>query len=293
MNRWQRSWVVARESWAVLRNNPSLSIFPILSAIAVAIVSAPFVVALAASSGLQAAITEQRQNYQFAFTYYHYALTFGMYLADYFVIVFFNSALVACAHASLSGKPTSVAFGIQAATRRIPQILGWALLAATVGTILKAIEERAGVVGTIVTAIIGLAWNVAVFFVVPLLVLEGLSPVTALKQSATMIRQSWGERLIVGIGIGFAYALLIVIGFIPIVGCAVFFSNHMIVLGALAVVAAVVYWIVLSIVMSALSVIFQTALYMYCRTGQVPEAYSQMSVEGAFRQRGGSRLFGR
>lgn len=285
-NRFNRSWRVARESYAVLRGNPALAIFPLLSTIATVVVSLPFLGAL-------------------FLTYFHgprhetpisvaqYAITAGMYLANYFVVIFFNAALVACANENLQGRPTNVAFGVNAAMRRLPQILGWALLASTVGMILRAISERSGLVGTIVSSLVGMLWNVAVFFVVPVLVLERQGPFAALKSSVGMIKQTWGERVILGIGVGVAMGVLSLLVLIPVAIAVALFAMELYVLGAVAVVATLLVVLALSVVGSAMTTIYQTALYLYCRNGAVAAGFERASFEGAFAPKPAAKLFRR
>ncbi len=269
----------------MLRSNPSLSIFPVLAALFTIIASTPFVIAIAVSSGMQ--------DKHPVFGPLHYALTFGMYFLNYLIVIYFNSALVACAHASLQGQPTSLNYGMHQANQRLPQIVGWALIASTVGTILRAISERSGLVGAIVSGIVGLVWNVAVFFVLPLLVIEKKGPVVALKESAKMLKQTWGERIILGAGMGTVTVLFALVGLIPVsVGIACFIAGHP-ALGLAALGVAVLYWILLTVVVSSLSMIFQTALFMYCRTGQAPAGFSNESVQSAFREKPASKFFGR
>ncbi len=268
----------------MLRSNPSLNVFPIISAIFTLFASAPFVAAMALGD-----MAHGKEN----FGPLHYSLMFGMYFVDYFIIIFFNSALVACAHANLQGQPATVSYGIQKATERLPQILGWTLIASTVGTVLRAISERSGLLGAIVSGIIGIAWNVAVFFVVPLLVIEKLSPMNALKESAIMLKRSWGERIILGIGVSYAMLVMMILGVVPAVMGVFLLVQSQIFLGVLAIGCAVLYFLMLSVVMSSLNVIFQTALYMYCRTGEVPAAYSPDSIQMAFREKPQNKFFGR
>jgi hypothetical protein len=49
-------------------------------------------------------------------------------------------------------------------------------------------------------------------------------------------------------------------------------------------ISAAVYLIVLALVQSALQAIFQTALYLYARDGQVPEGFQAEVLEGALRR---------
>jgi TatD family hydrolase len=67
-------------------------------------------------------------------------------------------------------------------------IFQWALLAATVGIILKMIEGRSSIIGKLVAGLIGLAWTLASFLVVPILAFEELGPFEALSRSAELFR---------------------------------------------------------------------------------------------------------
>lgn len=284
-----RSWLIAKQSWAVLRGNPALGVFPILSALFTVIASIPFGIAIyLASPSMASGHSISRQDFGPA----HYALMFLGYFVDYFIVIFFNSALVACAYANLNGQPTTVNYGLQQALQRLPQILGWTLIAATVGTILRVIAERFGTIGSIATGIIGLAWNIAVFFVVPGLVIERLSPSAALKESVVMLKQSWGERLILGIGVGAVSGLFFMLGLIPMAISVIALVNDQIWLGLSFMGLAVFYWLLLAAVFSSLGVIFQTALYMYCRTGQTPGGFSQDAFQYAFQPKPQRRIFG-
>lgn len=238
------------------------------------------------------AMVQQKQSGNIEFEAVHYVLMFATYFVNYLVIVFFNSALVACAYAGLRGEPVTVGYGLSQAGRRLPQIVGWSLIAATVGTILRAISERSGIVGTIVTSLIGLAWNVAVFFVVPLLVLEGMGPVKALKESAVMLKRTWGERIILGVGLGLASLAFSLFGFLLFFGGTALLVSSEMVPGISLIAMAVLYFLVLAVVFSALGTIFQTALFSYCRYGETPRGFSDTSIQGAFVPKTTGKIFG-
>jgi serine/threonine protein kinase len=120
-------------------------------------------------------------------------LGFAFYLATSFVIVFFNTALISCALIRFDGGNPTLGDGLSAAVARLPQILGWALLSATVGTILKQVEERVPLVGKFVIGLVGMAWAILTFMVVPILAAEGLGPIAAVKRSTSLLRKTWGE----------------------------------------------------------------------------------------------------
>lgn len=298
MNRLQNSLAIARQSWQVLRTNPNLSIFPILSAIASILVSIPFIApivligmhAAAHTGGASSSLSVQSDGDQGTYIL-RVVLGFLYYFVTYAVVVFFNSALVFCADKSLRGEPSTLSDGIQAAMRRMPQILGWAALAATVGQILRAVQERAGIVGAIVGGLIGMVWNIAIFFVVPMIVLEGMGPVQALKTSAAQIKASWGEQLILNFGLGLAG---LIFAFLPFLGLLIgggIVASVVPALGIGIIVFAFVYLIAAVIALSVLQSIYQTALYLFVRTGTVYGGYQEYQLQGAFIQKPPRKFF--
>lgn len=52
--------------------------------------------------------------------------------------------------------------------------------------ILRSLEERAGFLGRIVIGLIGMAWSLITFLVLPILVLEGVGVGTAIKRSGEL-----------------------------------------------------------------------------------------------------------
>src|SRR5436309_15899045 len=93
-----RSWELMRQAWNVLREDTGLVVFPILSGICSLLVMASFVIpaiVLAPWRQMESS-PEHGTSAHVHFGPWGYALTFLYYLATYFVVVFFNSALVAC-----------------------------------------------------------------------------------------------------------------------------------------------------------------------------------------------------
>src|SRR5882724_10286722 len=94
---------------------------------------------------------------------------FLFYLANYFVVIFFNTALIHAATIRLRGGDPTLSDGLGFAWENVGRILQWAAVAATVGMILRAIEERVGWLGRFIIALVGAAWTVATYFVIPVI----------------------------------------------------------------------------------------------------------------------------
>ncbi len=276
MGRLERSWALAKESWAVLRRTPSLMVFPLISAIVTLAVTISFFVPVYIATG--------GKNLEQINPVIGYPLIFAFYLISYFVVIFFNSGLVACAYDSLSGRPTSFSDGLNHAIKRLPAIFGWALIAATVGMILNMISERVGFVGKIVVALLGAAWNIVTYFVIPIIVIEQGSPIQAIKKSGGMLKKTWGENLIGQAGFGLLFGILSLLPIIPIVAA---FATGAIVIGLIALCAGVLYWLALGIVAAAMQGVYQTALFVYAETNSVPQGFTPAYITGAFQSKEG------
>lgn len=214
MGKFSRSWELVKQSFAVLRSDKQLMLFPILSGISCLIVTAVMATggALAMMPAMaSAAASGQRfdpnQSPMFMLG------MFALYVVNYFIIVFFNVALVGVANSRLMGGTWTFRDGIELAWARKGTILQWALVAATVGVILRTIQERLGLIGRLITRIIGIAWTLACYFVVPVLAFEDLTPIAAIKRSSKLFRDTWGEKVIGGFSLSLISLLLLLPGF--------------------------------------------------------------------------------
>jgi hypothetical protein len=266
MGKISRTWSLMSDCWQVLKKDKALLLFPLISGICCLLLLASFAVPIYVTGAWQPpghnAATQRQVVY--------YGTLFLVYMCNYFIVVFFNAGIIACAAARMSGGTPTVTDGFRAAASRLPVIAGWTLVSATVGLILRIIEDRSQKIGQIVAGLLGMAWTLASFLVVPILVVENKNPFSALKDSTVLLKKTWGERLVGNFSFGLIFFLLA----IPAFGLIVlgFLAGHPAALFA-CVGVAVIYLITLALVQSALQSIFQTALYIYARNGQVPEGF--------------------
>ena len=280
MGRFSRSWALMKESFAILRSDKQLMLFPILSAISCIIVTG-----LIATGGAVAilpqviAAAKAGQRWQPAQSPMYLLALFGVYAVNYFIIVFFNVALVGVANSRLVGGPWTFRDGLELAWQRKGAIFLWALVAATVGMILRNLEERMGLLGRIIMRIVGIAWALACYFVVPVLAFEGLTPFSAIKRSARLFRDTWGERVAGGFSFGLVFLALLLPGIGLVVAATMLFGFNGLLISALLFF---LYVLVLSVVSSAVQGIFNTALYRYACFKQVPPAFSAELITNAW-----------
>ncbi len=288
MGKFSRTFSLMRASWEVLKQDKELLVFPLLSAVGCMLVLASFaapILALtdwqAAGESMAAGTVQSMSGSEGALSseqLIHILGLFLFYCCNYFVIIFFNAGLIACAEIRMEGGDPTVADGLRAAWARLPAILGWAVVAATVGLVLRMIEERSNFVGKIVAGLLGVAWSLTSFLVVPILVIENESPLSALKRSASMLKKTWGEQLIGNFSFGLIFLLFALPGILFLfLGIA---ANSV-----TLIVVAVVYFTGISLAQSALQGIFQAALYLYMRDGKAPDGFEASALQASIGNR--------
>jgi len=279
--RLQNSIDLAKGSWGVLRDDRKLMVLPLLSGLGMLLVALVFFgpVALIVNNGSGDSSKPVA-----------WILGAIGYLAITYVLVFFNAALVFAADKRLRGEQVTIGEAVHAAGARAHVLLPWGVLSATVSIALRALEERAGIIGRIVGSLVGLAWSLVTLLVLPVLVIEQLGPIEAVKRSTELFKRTWGENMIANAGIGIVALFATLIGVIPCV-LLISIGGPIAVLGIVAVVA----WVIgVQIVAAALTGILQMALYRFAVDGTVP-GFDLDQLRGAFRPRrssGGNGLFG-
>jgi hypothetical protein len=284
-----RGWGIAKASWAVVKLHPKLLLLPIFSGIAFMLLMAA--IGLSVFAGAKSDYIRHLMDNVQSGDPVVYALLFAFYFACTFIIVFFNAALIFCALQSFAGKEPSLRAGLATAAGRLPQILAWTFVAATVGLILNALQsflkDKLGFLGALLGGIAEVAWAVVTYFVVPVVVVDGVGPIEAVKRSSAILRRTWGEAIGGEGGLG----LISVLFFLPVVllfgvlgtaGIGVWASPPV----AVALIAIVaVYVLALVVIFTALGTIFRTGTYIYATTGQAPSSMDPALLQGAFRKK--------
>jgi hypothetical protein len=276
VGRFRNSLDLAKSSWSVLRADRELILLPLFSFIATIAVAATFVVPMLSMSHSTGADGTQHTS----FGPVQYILAFVGYVVLAYVTIFFNAALVHAADDRMRGGDPTLGSALRGAASRAGQILPWAIVSATVSIVLRAVQERGGIVARIAAGFAGMAWSLVTFLVLPVLVIEGLGVGAAIKRSSQLFRKAWGEQVIANAGIGLV-GLAAVIAGLPVLLLAATGIATLKIIG----IAAFVAWVALvACVTTALSGVFQTALYHYAANDMPPGAFAfaPATLEQAF-----------
>jgi len=254
---------LARGSLSVLRDHPHLLWFPLIGGLAgVAFFATLAGSVLIASGGRESPLL--------------YAGLFVLYVGETFIASFFTAGLMYATREAFHGETPTVRGGLAAAWRHKWPLLAWAVVAAVVGVLIRAIEESSDVGGKVVALLFGVAWSVLTYFVVPVVVFEDTSLTGMFGRSGQIVRDVWGESLGAEAGVGIVTFLLALVGLglsaivflvVP-TGTTVGFAAF------LAVAVVLVFGAVL--VGETLSGIAKTAVYVYATEDEAPGYFSSV-----------------
>ncbi len=278
-DRFTRSWQLAGECLRLLLQDKRLLVLPLLSSIAIVLLIASFAVPLLPTLGAHRGGARGLSTLT-------YVVLFLFYWLQYAIIIFFNTALVEVAMKRFDGEQASIADGLRRAASLLPVILIYAAIAASVGTLLRLIAERVGILGRIVIGLIGLAWSVATALVVPVLAAENVGPIEAIGRSVELIKKAWGEDIIGTAGIGVVFGLITVVTILVggLLALAAF-GAHRLTLGVLLMVLVILAVCLLALAQATLHGIYAAALYRYASGDPALGGIDKDLLEGAFRAR--------
>lgn len=284
MNAFTRSWKITQLTFRVINQDRELIWFALLAFI----FSTLFTVAMVVPSVLPTLMEEGIS--QDSLQIFQYIIIFLTYFGLAFIATFFNVCVVYTTKVRFEGGNATFGQSMSFAFTKLGLIFKWSLLSATVGLILKVLDNLASrlgkggqIVASILIGLVGMAWSIVSIFVVPVLVYEGLGPIDAVKKSTQVIRKTWGESLIRHFGLGliqfFVFVLIIVLSF----GLTYVLANAFEVIGLLiGIGVGALLMLLAGLIFSVANTIFNTALYVYANKSLVPTGFDEETVKDAF-----------
>ncbi len=291
----QTSWALMKSSLRVIRDQPRLALFPVVSAVCTVLLAlfffAPLIMLALGTAGVESVLHggswaghrtgELKQV--FGWVFYSYGAV--VYLVSLFAATFFNVAFYNEILRALAGDTVSLGGGLRFAASRLRSIVCWSLLAGTVGLIIRAIEERLGWLGKIGMALVGTAWSVAAVFAIPVIIRRGeTNPFAVLKDSALTLKQTWGESLVGFVGIQMAGGL-VALGAI-LSGAAIALVAIMLKSAAVAVILGALWLLAvwaLAFLTTMATHVYRCALYVYASEGVVPGDFTVEMMDAGWK----------
>jgi hypothetical protein len=187
----------------------------------------------------------------------------------------------------LDGGSPTLGDGLRIANSRIGTIFGYAVISATVGVILRAIQERVGFIGRLIAGLLGAGWALATFLVVPVIATSERGAMDAISESTALLKRTWGENVAGQVGLSAAFGLLY---FVLAAGAVLLtlFLGTMGAAPALFVLLAVVVVLVFlgcMLVHATLGGIYSAVLYRYAVGGSDAPGFDGSDLASAFQRK--------
>ena len=275
---------MAKLGIAVVRADPELMVYTFLSALfsLVAIGAA-----ISGSVGLDAIATDPEcvgEDCGSALAFAHMAIWFLFYMIVSIITVFWNAAIIASAYERLSsGTNPSFSYGIGQAIRCLPQILVWGVIAGTVGLFIQILEALAHnddsplplrIVAGLASFIIGIAWWIVTFFMIPMIVLERAGVLDSMGRSTELFKRTWGEDVTSHIGTG----LLMFLTILVVTGISVplmYLGDFGIILGIVILAVGLLFTVLF---FSTVESVNRASLFYYAKTGEAPPMAAKVGI---------------
>lgn len=288
-----RGWSMTKSAWRVLMLDKELAIMPLLSTVASVALLTPFLLFAWAKTGFMNnvnASTNSQAGNGWQAVIWVVIIVIGTIITN-----FFAGAIVHAALQRFRGGDPTVRGSLAAAWAKIGPIAAFSVLAATVGYLLSLLEQRLPFAGKIAAWIADAAWSIATLFAIPVIVdsQEYVGPIEAVRKSAGIVKQTWGENIVVSVGIAIIGMLSFLASIVIVGGVGALLVS----VGApsLALIAygviAVMGMILLAVIFSLLSAIAKVAIYYYATTGKAPEVFSQELLHAAMTPKKARKIF--
>jgi len=287
MNVFSRSWMITKLTFGVINKDRELLGFALLAFIFSTLFSVAMIFPTIVPTLLENGVSQDSMQV------YQYVLIFITYFGLAFIATFFNVCVVYTTKIRFEGGNATFSESIKFAFSRLGLIVKWSLLSASVGLLLRLLQNfasRLGKVGQIVAniliSLLGMTWSVISIFVVPVLVYEGLGPIDALKKSTEVIKKTWGESLVKAIGLGLIQFFIILLVLLASGGLTYLLASAFEITGLLiGISVGLILLLLTGLIFSVASTIFNTALYVYANESIVASGFNDEVIKGAFKQK--------
>lgn len=274
-------------SWKVLMKNKSLMVFQFISGM----LSTGFVIALIYYSGYADILLEYgfevakirltadfEENWVVAILI---LIAVGMIAST--IKYFFNVAFVEELLKGLGGKSVSVTRGFKSAIGKLGKILKFSFVVSLVAVVVSIVKDKKGIFRLLGEAM-DLGWQLATYFVIPILVIDNLGPIDSIVKSFKLLTKTWGKQIISNFAIGAIFLIPggIIVAVIVAIGILLAVQVSIAVALVVTVPLTIIVLTIVDLLQSSISQIFTVILYKYVTDGETVAGFDEKTLQSAF-----------
>ena len=264
-------WQLTKAAVGIIRQDKEMVVYPILTIAAILLLATLFFF-IALASDLAASLAAP------SFTKVTFYLFIALFLvAAYTISIFFEGAVIASTLQRCEGKNPTIASGLRAPTRRIHQLVLWAIIMTVVAVFIQIVRNLgkgksrgAQVASNVGATTFQTAWRLLSFFVIPIILFENTSVFPALARSKQLFVKTWGENISAQVTTSALFILLAFVGVVPLL-FAIFLGGETLL--QIALVLFSLYLIALIIITTTINGILVALLYAYATHRKIPKEY--------------------
>ncbi|ABS77987.1 hypothetical protein CbuD7D7780_06655 [Coxiella burnetii] len=278
MSRFTRGWEIGKQSFSIIRANKKLLIYPLIS-----IIVCMFLLLLIAMPLWHLELNHwQTGQSNFSKNLIVILLFLGILYLCNFVIAFCNAAFMASIMAYFDQRPATVAEGFRVAKSRFWAIMGWSFISSTFGATIRLVGSRLNNLAFVAAIFAGITWTIISYFVIPVIILEKIGPIKAIKRSSQWLQKTWGTSLTANFNLGILFLIPRLLVLLPLLIGFYLPSTNAALLGS-SITAILL--ILLYMFSNGLHNILRCVLYHYATTGKSPPSCNPALLQTAFRTR--------
>lgn len=279
VGRLKASWLLFEESFRFLRADKEMVLVPVLMSFANLVLLAVYLIIFFTAvfhGGIPA--TEEEWGKAFEGPLW-YVFLLGIYVIGAFTLALSQGAIAHTVYTRLHGGNATLWEAFSKAWSRALALFLWSLLSATVGVLIRALMERSKLLAGIVALVLGVAWSVLTYFVVPAVVLDKKSVFPAIAHSGRTFKNTWGETLVSNISLGLVFFLAQLLTILAgvLLGVVAFHAlPDGVAVGVIVLIVTlgVLLVFVLSLLQATLNGVLRTLLYIYASEQAKPEGFN-------------------
>lgn len=277
MSKFNKSFHLVIETFKLMKKDPEILIFPVLNCLIFFLFCLSiFYTYFHGNYDELDKIIEGIEDFKSGY----YFLIIILYLFGYFSTYFFQAGLMFVVNARIHKKDLSFKDGATRALAKLPEIFLLSIIQSTAGIMLGWIFEKVSTLNKIIVALVGAAWSVATFFVLPVVILENNSFGKSFEESSKIFKKTWGETIIINFSTTAFFDVILRIFCFSCAFLLVFFDN---LLGFLPPFSYFIIFCLFGIALivflrSAIDGAFKVVLYEYAKNSIIPENFDQEIV---------------
>jgi len=275
VGRVRASFILLKETFRFFWADKEMLWIPVITSIAQLFLIGLAVVFVIIPAGLFSDVESNTSSFQSV----EYLYLFLFYVIGAFSIAFTQAAITYIVYTRIHGGDATLGSGLRTAWAHAGSLFVWACITSTVGIILRAIAERSGLLVKLLVMVLGATWSVLTYFVVPAIITgDDKSAFTAIRQSGTVFKRTWGETIVTNISFGLAITLSFFILVIALIGLNVIFIGSI----EIMFVSGIIFIFVIlgiGLLSSVLGSVLRTLLYVYANEGTVPQDFNRELLE--------------